>query len=118
MQVSTGSRKAQRYQAEYDRLEALRMETGPFFSCLPYPPACAATSYSNVHGLNVQHWLADEPDDPIGTTYKPVVCQACTKLHFINFSTGKLLANLLLSNLPRGVGGRSDIGSRVWHFGK
>lgn len=42
-------------------------------------------------GLNVQHWLADEPDDLIGTIYKPVVCQACTKLHFVNISTGKLL---------------------------
>ena len=41
-------------------------------------------------GLNVQHWLADEPDDPI-VTYKSVLCQACTKLHFINSSTGKLL---------------------------
>jgi hypothetical protein len=40
-------------------------------------------------GLNVQHWLEDAPDDP--TTHKPVVCQACTKLHFINRSTGKLL---------------------------
>jgi hypothetical protein len=42
-------------------------------------------------GLNVQHWLADEPDDLIGTTHKSVVCQACTKLHFVNISTGKLL---------------------------
>jgi hypothetical protein len=42
-------------------------------------------------GLNVQHWLEDEPDDPTGITHKAVVCQACTKLHFINRSTGKLL---------------------------
>ena len=40
-------------------------------------------------GLNVQHWLAEEPDDP--TIHKPVVCQACTKLHFVNIATGKLL---------------------------
>ena len=26
-----------------------------------------------------------------GITHKPVVCLACTKLHFINRSTGKLL---------------------------
>jgi len=42
-------------------------------------------------GLNVQHWLEDAPDDPTGTTHKPVVCQACTKLHFINRWSGKLL---------------------------
>jgi hypothetical protein len=41
-------------------------------------------------GLNVQHWLEEVPDDP-SDAYKPVVCQACTKLHFINISNGKLL---------------------------
>jgi hypothetical protein len=44
-------------------------------------------------GINVQHWLADEPtpDDPHGT-YETVVCQACSsRLHFINRSSGKLL---------------------------
>jgi hypothetical protein len=41
-------------------------------------------------GMNVQHWLANTEDDPKGT-HKPVVCQACTRLHFIDSSTGKLL---------------------------
>jgi hypothetical protein len=43
-------------------------------------------------GLNVQHWLADEPpaDDP-QCTFETVVCQACGRLHFINRSSGKLL---------------------------
>ena len=43
-------------------------------------------------GLNVQHWLADEigPDDP-QCSYETVVCKACTRLHFINRKTGKLL---------------------------
>jgi hypothetical protein len=41
-------------------------------------------------GLNVQHWVEDAPDDP-SDAYKPVVCQACTKLHFTNISNGKLL---------------------------
>ena len=43
-------------------------------------------------GMNVQHWLADEPapDDP-HCTYETVVCQACSRLHFINRSSGKLL---------------------------
>jgi hypothetical protein len=42
-------------------------------------------------GLNVQHWLADEPGDPVGATHESIICQACTNLHFINRSTGKLL---------------------------
>jgi hypothetical protein len=43
-------------------------------------------------GMNVQHWLADEPDpkDPLGT-YDTVICKACSGLHFINRSSGKLL---------------------------
>ena len=40
-------------------------------------------------GLNVQHWLADSPDAK--DAYMSVVCQACTRLHFIHSSTGKLL---------------------------
>jgi hypothetical protein len=45
-------------------------------------------------GLNVQHWLADEvtPDDP-QCTYETVICKACTRLHFINRATGKLLGD-------------------------
>jgi hypothetical protein len=43
-------------------------------------------------GMNVQHWLADEPapGDP-QCSYETVACQACSRLHFINRSTGKLL---------------------------
>jgi len=42
-------------------------------------------------GLNVQHRLDEsEPGDP-NSTYEPVVCKACTRLHFINRSTGRLL---------------------------
>jgi hypothetical protein len=40
--------------------------------------------------MNVQHWLADTPADD-ADTHAPVRCPACTKLHFINTSTGKLL---------------------------
>jgi hypothetical protein len=45
-------------------------------------------------GLNVQHWLADEvgPDDP-QCGYETVLCKACTRLHFINRRTGKLLGD-------------------------
>jgi len=41
-------------------------------------------------GMNVQHWLASEPDNAEGT-HTSVVCPACTRLHFIDSSTGKLL---------------------------
>jgi hypothetical protein len=42
--------------------------------------------------MNVQHWLADAPGDPQGT-HKAVVCLACTRLHFVDSSTGKLLGD-------------------------
>ena len=43
-------------------------------------------------GLNVQHWLAEDaaPGDP-QCTYDTVVCQACSGIHFINRSSGRLL---------------------------
>jgi len=43
-------------------------------------------------GMNVQHWLADEP--PWGDarcSYETVTCKACSRLHFLNRSSGKLL---------------------------
>ena len=41
--------------------------------------------------MNVQHWLAEpRPADPL-PVYQSVVCQACTRIHFINSATGKLL---------------------------
>jgi hypothetical protein len=40
--------------------------------------------------MNVQHWLADDSTSHDGT-YEPVKCPACTRLHFIHRSTGKLL---------------------------
>ena len=42
--------------------------------------------------MNVQHWLADEPQpEHPQATYETVVCKACSRLHFINRTTGKLL---------------------------
>jgi hypothetical protein len=40
--------------------------------------------------MNVQHWL-DEDDDGPDNEYEGVTCAACTRLHFINRKTGKLL---------------------------
>ena len=43
-------------------------------------------------GLNVQHWLADDPaPDDSHSSYETVVCQACSRFHFINKLSGKLL---------------------------
>jgi hypothetical protein len=43
-------------------------------------------------GMNVQHWLADDAAaDDSHTSYETVHCQACSRLHFINRSNGKLL---------------------------
>jgi len=41
-------------------------------------------------GMNVQHWMAVLPDDESKDTHISVICAACSKLHFINSSTGKL----------------------------
>jgi hypothetical protein len=43
-------------------------------------------------GMNVQHWLADEPISAgPRDSYETVVCQACTKLHFLDRFSGKLM---------------------------
>lgn len=43
-------------------------------------------------GLNVQHWLADDPK-PDASAYELVDCAACWRPHFINKSTGELLSH-------------------------
>jgi hypothetical protein len=44
-------------------------------------------------GLNVQHWVAEQPTlgEAAHATHETVVCKACTGLHFIDRTTGKLL---------------------------
>jgi hypothetical protein len=44
-------------------------------------------------GTNVQHWLpaASPENQPNADFYLPLVCLACTRLHFIHKETGKLL---------------------------
>ena len=45
--------------------------------------------------MNVQHWLAEETaSDDSHCSYETVVCQACSRLHFINRSSGKLLGEI------------------------
>jgi len=42
--------------------------------------------------MNVQYRLATEPEsDHQHVSYETVVCKACSRLHFINRSSGKLL---------------------------
>jgi hypothetical protein len=47
---------------------------------------CPATS------MNVQHWL-DEDDAVRENEYEGIICPACTRLHFLNRKTGKLLGH-------------------------
>jgi hypothetical protein len=47
---------------------------------------CPATS------MNVQHFLEDDQDVP-DNEYEGIACPACTKLHFVNRKTGKLLGH-------------------------
>jgi hypothetical protein len=61
-------------------------QTNPYMANLVFK--CPRT------GMNVQHWLAEEsaPGDP-SCTYETVHCQACSRLHFINRSSRKLLGD-------------------------
>jgi hypothetical protein len=47
-------------------------------------------------GMNVSHWVDDDDaprheDNP--SYYDAVPCPACTRLHFMNRSTGKILGD-------------------------
>ncbi|HEY0327665.1 MAG TPA: hypothetical protein VGC77_01080 [Rhodopseudomonas sp.] len=41
--------------------------------------------------LNVQAWLHDDPAPEKARDFEGITCPACTQLHFINRTTGKLL---------------------------
>ncbi len=41
-------------------------------------------------GLNVQEWIDDE-DGASDNEFLGLICRACTRLHFVNRKTGKLL---------------------------
>jgi hypothetical protein len=42
-------------------------------------------------GLNVQGWFADDPSSDEGDVYETVTCLACTRVHLINRTTGRVL---------------------------
>jgi hypothetical protein len=42
-------------------------------------------------GMNVQHWLEEAEPGERSPVYTSVVCKACTRIHFINSATGRLL---------------------------
>jgi hypothetical protein len=50
----------------------------------PFLFTCPATS------MNVQHW-SDKDADVRENEYEGIICPACTRLHFLNRKTGKLL---------------------------
>jgi hypothetical protein len=41
--------------------------------------------------LNVQGWLADDPSANEGDVFDAVKCLACTRMHLVNRTTGKVL---------------------------
>jgi len=41
--------------------------------------------------MNVQHWLEEPKQADPASAYETVLCKACTRLHFINHETRKLL---------------------------
>ena len=43
-----------------------------------------------ITNLSVEHWL-DDDDDTSQNEFQGIACLACTRLHFINRKTGKLL---------------------------
>ena len=44
--------------------------------------------------LNVQHSFDDEDEDAPDTEYEAITCPACTRLHFINLKTRRLLGQV------------------------
>jgi hypothetical protein len=42
-------------------------------------------------GMNVQGWFADDPSEYEGEVYETITCVACTRVHLINRSAGRVL---------------------------
>jgi hypothetical protein len=43
--------------------------------------------------MNVQGWSVDDTSADEGEVYETVTCLACTRVHLINRSTGKVLGS-------------------------
>ncbi|WP_182915247.1 hypothetical protein [Rhodopseudomonas palustris] len=43
--------------------------------------------------MKVQAWVAEEVTPSTATTFELVRCQACTQVHFVNRTDGKLLGD-------------------------
>jgi hypothetical protein len=43
--------------------------------------------------LNIQGWIADDPDDGDDNSYEAVTCLACRAVHIVNPKTGKLVGD-------------------------
>ena len=44
-----------------------------------------------VIGLNVQGWVADDPTEHGEDHFEAVTCTACTRIHLVNPTTGRVL---------------------------
>lgn len=42
-------------------------------------------------GLRVQGWIADDPTERDENSYDAITCAVCTRIHFVNPKTGKVL---------------------------
>jgi len=58
--------------------------------------------------FKVQHWFEDDKDAPVDE-YRSIVCQACTKVHFINRQTGQLLGQ---KDSPQAGGHRNEVAAK------
>jgi hypothetical protein len=76
-------------------------------------------------GMNVQGWLADDPSEHEGEVYETITCVACTRVHLINRSAGRVLGGTTIrphrASKPStafpgsAIGGRPEPVAR--HFG-
>jgi hypothetical protein len=46
-----------------------------------------------ITGMNVQGWFAGDPSGDDVEVYETVTCLACTRVHLINRSTGRVLGS-------------------------
>lgn len=76
----------------HDPFQSLIRVNAPQLHCAKSAPCLLWFIVVPRAGLNVQHCSAEEaaPERPL-CTYESVVCKACTRIHFVNRLTGKLL---------------------------